>query len=66
MYLRYVCRECGKINLIDNGFKWFFTPHFGAKKYLKCIWCGRIHTMKRWDGRKWIDWPKEKTKEKEE
>ena len=60
MYLRYVCRKCGKINLIDNGFKWFFTPHLGARKCLKCIWCGYTRAMKRFDGRKWLDLPIEK------
>ena len=48
--------------------KWFWTPHFGNKKWLKCKHCdARKHFMPRADC-KWsiIDWPKERNNGKEE
>jgi hypothetical protein len=61
MKVRYICKECGWANSIDSVRKWFCTPHFGAKKLLKCRHCNaKRHYMKRYDGRKWLDWPKEK------
>lgn len=60
MKVRYICKKCGWATSIDSWWKWFITPHFGARKYLRCKHCGKIRCMPRWDGRKWIDWPKEK------
>ena len=60
--LTYTCRECGNKNKITSFWKWFWTPHFGAKKRLKCEHCSaRRHYMKRenWSGPSWIDWPKD-------
>ena len=62
MKVRYICKECDKVNSIDSFWKWFWTPHFGNKKWLKCRHCdARKHFMSRMDC-KWsmIDWPKEK------
>lgn len=63
MILRYKCRYCGEENTIISFWKWFFTPHFGNKKWLRCKYCGEKHFMARKD-QKWsmIDWPKEKKK----
>jgi DNA-directed RNA polymerase subunit RPC12/RpoP len=61
MNLKYICRECGATNEITSFWKWFWTPHFGAKKWLKCKHCeAKRHFMKRQDGCKWLDWPKNK------
>ena len=66
MYLRYVCKECEGIVLIDNFWKWLSTLHFGAKKYLRCPHCyAKRHYMARLDGRKHIDAPWEKNIEKD-
>ena len=56
--IEYTCRECGKSNFITNFWKWFYTPHFGSKKWLKCQHCGKRHFMERtnWTGPKWLDW----------
>ena len=65
MKVRYICKNCGRANSIDSFWIWFWTPHLGAKKYLKCRLCNaKRHFMKRWDNRKWIDWPKEKNFDK--
>ena len=66
MKVRYICKECGKVNSINSFWKWFWTPHFGNKKRLKCRHCdARKHFMNRMDY-KWsmIDWPKEKEEKK--
>jgi hypothetical protein len=60
MKVRYTCKHCNGLNSIESFKKWFFTPHLGAKKYLMCGWCGMKSFMARTDGRKWLDWPKEK------
>jgi hypothetical protein len=61
MKVRYICKECGWATSINSWRKWFFTPHFGAKKWLKCPHCdAKKQFMARWDGRKWLDWPKER------
>jgi hypothetical protein len=62
MNLKYTCRACGGTNEITKFWKWFWTPHFGARKWLKCQHCTtRRHYMKRlnWSGPSWIDWPKD-------
>ena len=59
MQLKYICRHCGHINIITSFWKWLITPHFGAKKYLKCEMCQqKRHFMcrKNWT-RSWLDWP---------
>ena len=62
MELKYTCKYCGNENKITSFWKWFCTPHFGAKKWLKCEYCeAKKHFMKRenWSGPSWIDWPKD-------
>jgi hypothetical protein len=62
MNLKYTCKYCARTNEITNFWKWFFTPHFGAKKWLKCKHCAsKRHFMYRqnWSGPKWVDWPKD-------
>ena len=62
MNLKYTCRECGKTNEINSFWKWFWTPHFGNKKWMKCKHCdSKKHFMARCE-QKWsmIDWPVEK------
>jgi DNA-directed RNA polymerase subunit RPC12/RpoP len=59
--LEYACRNCGKTNSITSFWKWFWTPHFGSKKLLKCNHCNyKRHYMERenYNGPKWLDWPK--------
>ena len=66
MKIRYICKYCGKVNSIDSFWKWFWTPHFGNMKWLKCKHCdSKKHFMARWD-QKWsmIDWPKERNYDK--
>jgi DNA-directed RNA polymerase subunit RPC12/RpoP len=61
--LEYICRKCGEVNKITSFWKWFWTPHFGAKKWLSCIHCeSKRHFMTRkgWTGPWWLDWPKNK------
>jgi len=58
--IKYTCPKCGDARFIVSFWKWFWTPHFGARKYLKCKRCKCIRLMNRWDGRKWVDWPTEK------
>ena len=60
MKVRYTCRKCGCEVIITSFWTWFWTPHIGASKYMKCPLCGSIHAMPRKDGRTWLDWPKEK------
>ena len=57
---------CAKSLIVVDFWKWFWTPHFGNKKWLKCRHCdAKRHFMKRMDC-KWsmIDWPKEKDYDK--
>ena len=63
MILRYKCSFCGEENTITSFWKWFWTPHLGNKKLLRCKYCGEKHYMARKD-QKWsmFDWPKEKKK----
>ena len=59
--LKYTCRYCGETNTITTFWKWFWTPHFGAKKWIKCKYCeAKRHFMKRQDWNKpwWFDWYK--------
>ena len=60
MKVRYICKHCDKVTSIDSYWKWFWTPHLGAKKLLECKHCKLTSFMYRLDGRKWLDWPKEK------
>ena len=62
MKLKYTCRYCGETNEINSFWKWFSTPHFGSKKWIKCEHCSaKKHFMERqnWSGPWWIDWPKD-------
>ena len=57
--INYICRRCGEINTITTFWRWFWTPHFGSKKYIKCKECGRINAMERMNYKhKWLDWYK--------
>ena len=56
--LTYICKECGNENKITGFWKWFSTPHFGSKKWIKCKHCNtKKHYMQRknWSGPKWLD-----------
>ena len=57
----YTCKYCGHTNEITGFWKWFWTPHFGAKKWIRCEACNDKHFMERqnWSGPWWIDWPKD-------
>ena len=59
--LKYTCRKCGETNTITGFWQWFWTPHFGSKKYIKCRECSVRNFMERqgWTGPKWLDWPKD-------
>lgn len=57
--IHYECRKCGEINEITSFWKWFWTPHIGASKHMRCSGCGKIRVMPRVDGLKFIDWPSE-------
>ena len=59
--IKYTCRHCGKTNTITTFWKWFWTPHFGSKKWIKCKHCEvKRHFMERQDWNKpwWFDWYK--------
>ena len=59
--IKYTCRYCGKANTITTFWKWFWTPHFGSRKWIKCKHCeAKRHFMKRQDWNKpwWFDWYK--------
>ena len=48
--LKYTCKQCGATNTITTFWRWFFTPHFGNKKWLKCSSCGaKKHFMNKKD-----------------
>lgn len=54
--INYTCRHCGATNFIIGFWQWFFTPHLGSKKYIKCQSCGKYHAMARKNYRyKWLD-----------
>lgn len=57
--IKYTCRYCGATNIITTFWRWFLTPHLGAKKWLKCKHCeAKRHFMARQDWNKpwWFDW----------
>lgn len=57
--INYTCRYCGSTNTITGFWKWFWMPHFGASKWLRCEHCNaKRHFMKRqnWN-HPWIDLP---------
>lgn len=60
MKIKYVCPKCGHRYYITSFWRWFFTPHFGASKFIRCPECNKVRLMHRWDGRRWLDWPTEK------
>ena len=65
MYVRYKCRYCGNIHYITSIKRWLSIPHLGGKKWLKCDFCdSKKHYMDRVDGRKWLDLPVEKSRDK--
>lgn len=57
--IHYKCRKCGEINEITSFWKWFWTPHIGASKHMRCSGCGKFRVMSRMDGLRFIDWPSE-------
>ena len=57
MKLQYTCPICGDPHFITSFWKWFITPHFGARKYMKCKRCRKIRLFHRWDGIKLLDLP---------
>ena len=63
MKVTYKCKHCYRLSTIDNFWKWFITPHLGAKKRLKCKSCGVKSWMTRCDGRSCLDLPWEKLDE---
>ena len=58
LWLEYKCPKCGVENVITNFSHWLFTPHLGAKKYMKCGSCHKRSLMPRqnWN-HPWLDWP---------
>lgn len=58
--INYTCPHCGTTNTIHSFWRWLFTAHFGAKKWIRCEDCGRRSFMERqgWTGPKWLDWYK--------
>ena len=60
MKVRYTCKHCSETNEITNFWKWFWTPHFGTRKRLRCKACNKVSYMQRQDDRKILDWPTEK------
>lgn len=58
--IRYFCRKCGTEHTINKFWQWFFQPHIGASKWIKCKTCHKIRIMPRVDGLKFWDWPKER------
>ena len=60
MRVRYFCKYCKALNEITKFWAWFWIPHVGASKYLRCRECGKLQVMPRADGLKFIDWPVEK------
>jgi hypothetical protein len=60
MLVRYTCKHCNETNEITSLWKWFWTPHFGTRKRLRCKACDKVSYMRRQDGRKILDWPTEK------
>ena len=57
--INYTCRYCGTTNTITTIWRWFWTPHFGSKKWIKCSHCGERHFMTRQNYKhKWLDWYK--------
>ena len=60
MEVKYTCKNCNETNKIISGLKWFFTPHLGTRKRLRCTRCDKASYMKRQDNRKVLDWYTEK------
>lgn len=60
MDLKYTCKYCKNTIHIQSFWKWFWTPHFGNKKWLKCKCCNsKRHFMSRQDKKfSMIDWYK--------
>ena len=61
--IKYTCKYCGNTNTIDTIKQWLSTPHFGAKKYLKCTYCNskRHYMTRQWNRSQIfsIDWYKD-------
>ena len=55
MEVKYICKHCEETNYITSKWKWFFTPHLGVRKRLRCTRCDKVSYMKRQDNRKVLD-----------
>ena len=54
----YTCRYCDHKNSITGFWRWFVTPHFGSKKWMKCSRCKQRSFMERLNWKhKWLDLP---------
>lgn len=42
----FTCRNC-EHQFIPTFWAWFFVPHFGSRRYLKCEKCGKCTWMRR-------------------
>lgn len=60
MKIRYICKYCDEINISTSIWKWLWTPHLGARKYICCKSCGRLSAMVRLDAHKGFAWSIEK------
>ena len=59
--IKYICRKCGETNTIKSFWVWFWTPHLGASKWIKCEGCQARTWQERQNwGHKWLDWPTNK------
>ena len=57
--IKYTCRHCGTTNTIKTFWRWFFTPHLGSMKWIKCKECYTRSFMPRNNYKyKWLDWYK--------
>lgn len=42
----FTCPHC-KCQFIPSFWTWFFVPHFGSRRYMRCEKCKQIHWMRR-------------------
>ena len=42
----FTCGKCGH-QFIPSFWIWFFVPHFGSRRYMRCEKCKEIHWMRR-------------------
>ena len=58
--ITYICKHCGHRHELNGFWRWFFTPHFGSRKFIRCTHCKKLTRMYRADGKKFFDTPWEK------